>query len=285
MTSAYPPPFQRPAPEPTTQRRPLLGKFFAWAAIVFGVIFLIRAVTSFEFGALLVGALLLGAGVVYLRSSPAQGRKGWAIPAIAALPALVFAGLTTTTEPETPAVAPVAAVPALPTVTTTSARPTTTTPAPTTTTVAPTTEAVAAVVEVPPTTEYIPLPDPEPAYIPEPLYTPEPVYTAPAPFVAAPPVVSYANCDAVRAAGAAPIYAGEPGYSVKLDRDRDGIGCENLPRSAHQSPREVCTLAGVGDQHDEFDRGPRSFHGHHLLGDGFVHRPSEGPAGDQWKRY
>lgn len=38
--------------------------------------------------------------------------------------------------------------------------------------------------------------------------------------------ISYKNCDAVRAAGAAPIYRGEPGYSKKLDRDGDGIGCE-----------------------------------------------------------
>jgi hypothetical protein len=38
--------------------------------------------------------------------------------------------------------------------------------------------------------------------------------------------VSYANCAAVRAAGAAPIHRGEPGYSRKLDRDGDGIACE-----------------------------------------------------------
>ncbi|PJN64546.1 SPBc2 prophage-derived endonuclease YokF precursor [Paenibacillus sp. GM1FR] len=38
--------------------------------------------------------------------------------------------------------------------------------------------------------------------------------------------VYYKNCDAVRAAGADPIYEGEPGYSRKLDRDGDGIGCE-----------------------------------------------------------
>ncbi|UEJ81817.1 DUF1524 domain-containing protein [Brachybacterium halotolerans subsp. kimchii] len=36
----------------------------------------------------------------------------------------------------------------------------------------------------------------------------------------------YKNCDAVRAAGKDPIYAGEPGYSRKLDRDGDGVGCE-----------------------------------------------------------
>lgn len=36
----------------------------------------------------------------------------------------------------------------------------------------------------------------------------------------------YKNCDAVRAAGADPILAGQPGYSSKLDRDGDGIACE-----------------------------------------------------------
>jgi len=34
------------------------------------------------------------------------------------------------------------------------------------------------------------------------------------------------NCDAVRAAGADPIYAGQPGYSGKLDCDGDGVACE-----------------------------------------------------------
>lgn len=38
--------------------------------------------------------------------------------------------------------------------------------------------------------------------------------------------VSYPNCDAVRAAGKAPIRRGEPGYAPKLDRDGDGIACD-----------------------------------------------------------
>ena len=38
--------------------------------------------------------------------------------------------------------------------------------------------------------------------------------------------VSYANCTAVRAAGAAPIRRGDPGYARHLDRDGDGVGCE-----------------------------------------------------------
>ena len=41
-----------------------------------------------------------------------------------------------------------------------------------------------------------------------------------------PAEVYYANCAAVRAAGADPIRAGDPGYSRKLDRDGDGVGCE-----------------------------------------------------------
>lgn len=36
----------------------------------------------------------------------------------------------------------------------------------------------------------------------------------------------YANCSAARAAGAAPLYSGQPGYSSKLDRDGDGVACE-----------------------------------------------------------
>ncbi len=39
--------------------------------------------------------------------------------------------------------------------------------------------------------------------------------------------VYYKNCDAVRAAGAAPLYKGQPGYSTSLDRDRNGVACEN----------------------------------------------------------
>jgi hypothetical protein len=38
--------------------------------------------------------------------------------------------------------------------------------------------------------------------------------------------VYYPNCDAARAAGAAPIYRGQPGYRPALDRDDDGIACE-----------------------------------------------------------
>ncbi|RZS89889.1 excalibur calcium-binding domain-containing protein [Motilibacter rhizosphaerae] len=59
---------------------------------------------------------------------------------------------------------------------------------------------------------------------------PAPVTTAPAVAATTPPPpaadVYYANCDAVRAAGAAPLYRGQPGYRPGLDRDGDGVACE-----------------------------------------------------------
>lgn len=43
----------------------------------------------------------------------------------------------------------------------------------------------------------------------------------------APASAYYANCAAAKAAGAAPLYAGQAGYSTSLDRDRDGVACES----------------------------------------------------------
>ncbi len=39
------------------------------------------------------------------------------------------------------------------------------------------------------------------------------------------PDVFYTDCAAARAAGAAPLYAGEAGYRPALDTDRDGAAC------------------------------------------------------------
>lgn len=49
----------------------------------------------------------------------------------------------------------------------------------------------------------------------------------PAPQPTPPPIdASFKNCQQVRAAGRAPIHAGQPGYGRHLDRDGDGIACE-----------------------------------------------------------
>lgn len=75
-------------------------------------------------------------------------------------------------------------------------------------------------------------PEPAPVVQPEPVAAPEPVQQAPAPVqqpVPAEPAPepSYTNCTAVKAAGAAPIYPGQPGWEDKFDRDHDGMGCED----------------------------------------------------------
>jgi hypothetical protein len=36
----------------------------------------------------------------------------------------------------------------------------------------------------------------------------------------------YKDCAEVRAAGKAPLYRGDPGYTPELDRNGDGVACE-----------------------------------------------------------
>ncbi|WP_082697165.1 excalibur calcium-binding domain-containing protein [Kocuria rosea] len=82
---------------------------------------------------------------------------------------------------------------------------------------------------------------PEPAPVALEPVVPEPAPVAPAPVAPAPkpepvpaapaapagPTGGFANCAAAKAAGAAPLYAGSPGYAPKLDRDGDGVACES----------------------------------------------------------
>jgi hypothetical protein len=73
----------------------------------------------------------------------------------------------------------------------------------------------------------VPAPAPAPVVAPPAAPAPAPAPVAPAPAApAAPAGAYYANCTAARAAGAAPLYAGQAGYRPALDRDSDGIACE-----------------------------------------------------------
>ena len=79
-------------------------------------------------------------------------------------------------------------------------------------------------------TETVTLPAPAPVTVyvePEVTATPERVPEPPPAYV--PPAGSayYENCTAARSAGAAPLYAGDPGYRSGLDRDGDGVACES----------------------------------------------------------
>lgn len=74
-----------------------------------------------------------------------------------------------------------------------------------------------------------PAPAPAPAVVPAPAPAPAPAVVpapAPAPVAPAPAAAYYKNCAAARAAGAAPLYAGQPGYRSGLDGDSDGVACE-----------------------------------------------------------
>ncbi|MGE5702500.1 MAG: thermonuclease family protein [Clostridia bacterium] len=58
-------------------------------------------------------------------------------------------------------------------------------------------------------------PTPKPAPKPAPKAAPQPAKE-----------VYYGSCKEAKAAGAAPLHRGEPGYRAKLDRDNDGVACE-----------------------------------------------------------
>jgi hypothetical protein len=62
---------------------------------------------------------------------------------------------------------------------------------------------------------------PAPAAVPQ--AEPAPIVEAQAPVPAS---VYYSGCNEVRAAGAAPLLIGEPGYRPEMDGDDDGIACE-----------------------------------------------------------
>ncbi|MEX3609786.1 DUF1524 domain-containing protein [Rothia sp. LK2588] len=75
--------------------------------------------------------------------------------------------------------------------------------------------------------EQAPAPAPiAPAPVQQAPVAPAPAPVAPAPVQQAPAASPFPNCAAARQAGAAPLYAGQPGYALKLDRDRDGVACE-----------------------------------------------------------
>ncbi|WP_410791601.1 excalibur calcium-binding domain-containing protein [Kribbella sp. C-35] len=109
---------------------------------------------------------------------------------------------TTGTPPGTPSASTLATTPPTTPTATTPTPQTTTTP----TTPAPTTPA--------PTT---PAPSSTPTAVPSATPSSTPSTT---------PAVVYRDCAEVRAAGKAPLYRGEPGYTPELDSNGDGIACE-----------------------------------------------------------
>ncbi|MFH5209544.1 excalibur calcium-binding domain-containing protein [Antrihabitans sp. NCIMB 15449] len=171
----------------------------------------------------------------WARPEPPKKRKVWpwiAGGGVAVVGVLAIVGNSVESETEKNPAPPVASVAAATTTTTTTTAATTTSTtatATTTVTTVPPTTTTFVQIPLPVTTTRIPTtiapqPLPPPPPIPEITTTVQPT---PAPFVDPDPPsgVYYKNCDAVRAAGAAPLHRGEPGYSSKLDRDGDGEAC------------------------------------------------------------
>ncbi|WP_327635757.1 excalibur calcium-binding domain-containing protein [Kribbella sp. NBC_00482] len=108
---------------------------------------------------------------------------------------------TSTTSPTSPS--------STPPTTTTPTTPTTTTPAPTTPT--PTTPSPSTPTPTPTATTAVPSATPS---------------SSPSSTPSTTPAVVYRDCAEVRAAGKAPLYRGDPGYTPELDNNGDGIACE-----------------------------------------------------------
>ena len=199
--------------------------------IAFGGLFILGGLFDGSGWPVLMGLAFLGPGVWWFVTKP--GQRQWKVVAPLAL-LLFFAaiGAAPKVQPEQPAAA-VMATPSsssAPTTTkkTTTSRPTTTsrTTTATTTSTSPTTSTVVSeeqVVSDNHTDHYVRDPEPAPVIVPEPEYPPAPV---PEPETAPAQNVYYPNCKAAKAAGAAPLYQGEPGYRAGLDRDQDGVACE-----------------------------------------------------------
>lgn len=199
--------------------------------IIFGGLFILGGLFDGSGWPVLMGLAFLGPGVWWFVTKPGQ-RQWKAVIPLALLSFFVGAGMAPSAKQEQPAAA-VMATPSsssAPTTTkkTTTSRPTTTsrTTTATTTSASPTTSTVVSqeqVVSDNHTDHYVRDPEPAPVIVPEPEYPPAP---APEPETAPAQNVYYPNCKAAKAAGAAPLYQGEPGYRAGLDRDQDGVACE-----------------------------------------------------------
>ena len=89
----------------------------------------------------------------------------------------------------------------------------------------------ASLVSHKPTPSPSPSPTPSPSPSTTPTPSPEPTTAEPSPEPPAQPEPAaqqayYSSCREAKAAGAAPLYRGDPGYRSGLDRDGDGVACE-----------------------------------------------------------
>lgn len=227
----------------TPYKGSLLKKILAITAIGFGCLTLLSALIPFKFGIMIMGmGLILPGAWFFLHERKVKAgtpmKRHWGIVGVTSA-AMVFGGAGNAEPPEepnkTPAAivstttntAPTSTTSAVTTSKTTTSKPTTTRKAEPSTTVTKTATVVetatATVVETVVVTQPAPKPV-EPNRQPQGFVAPPPAQTpTPTPAQSS---AYYSSCAEAKAAGAAPLYQGAPGYRSGLDKDGDGVACE-----------------------------------------------------------
>lgn len=240
MTTPYnDPSFSYASPyKPEEKKPPAWKTVLAWIGLLFGALLTVGSPAQMDAktvaASLLMGlAFLLPSGWYLLHrrrekrgAEPMNKHWGvvWAVFAVLMFAAFIFV-------PKSPQVPTPATVETnTPTASETSKKTTTEETTPTTSSATPSTEPTSTMTREPAPVEEQPENTPEEANQPEEQpYVEQPAEVAPE---APAPVeedtgVYYGSCKQAKAAGAAPLYAGMPGYSLSLDRDGDGVACEN----------------------------------------------------------
>lgn len=230
------------------QQSPLWKKVLAFLSLAFGAMMLFAGAASgmFLFGLFIaVASGLPGAWWLIHERREKKGaqplKRHWITITIVSIMmfylSVVFLPETEPTDEESdPASSSSSSTPTSSTEETTSQETTTSEEPTTTTSETSTTESEPSTESEQPTSEPQPVPDPDnddddvdrhpapPARQPAPARAkPAP---APAPEPAPAPAQYFSNCSEAKRAGAAPLYAGSPGYRSGLDRDGDGVACE-----------------------------------------------------------
>lgn len=228
------------------QQSPLWKKALALLSVAFGAMMLFGGIASGTFLFGLFFALACGLPGVWWLIHERREKKGaqplkrhWGIIAIVSIMMLfvsvAFLPDTENTDEESdPASSSSSSTPTSSTEETTSEETTTSEEPTTTTSETSTTESEPSTESEQPTSEPQPVPDPDNGdddvdrhHVP-PARQPAPARAkpAPAPEPAPAPAQYFSNCSEAKRAGAAPLYAGSPGYRSGLDRDGDGVACE-----------------------------------------------------------
>lgn len=216
-----------PPPDPPGNPRSTAAKVFGWILLVLGALGALGGLMSGTGFGGRIGGLLVGLAIAALGAMLLWRFTSWKLAGPGAALALVLGVLMSPTAPKEPTPASglvgptsVATVTSSATVTVTAT--TTTAPSSTRTSssVVPTTTTTMA------TTTTTVAPPPNPGVTETNTRTPVPAYEPPDPTTAGGGSAYYPNCKAAKAAGAAPMRRGEPGYRSGLDGDGDGIACD-----------------------------------------------------------